>query len=228
MDAAEIAVDLEIPAIFEPEPTRIRRKKKQFAYEGDDEPIQDPKDKFKINFYFAILDTAIQSVEERFTLMQKISSVFGFLYDIHSLQYKTRKEIMEHCLTLEQALQHGDSKDIDAVDLSSELQAISRRVAASASPQDVLNFILRNSLIDSVPNAVIALRILLTIPVSVASGERSFSKLKLIKTYLRTPMLQERLVGLATLSIEHDIARDIEVMELVSAFAKVKARKIKF
>ena len=39
-------------------------------------------------------------------------------------------------------------------------------------------------------------------------------------------MLQERLVGLATLSIEHDIARDIEVMELVSTFARVKARKI--
>ena len=72
VDAAEIAVDLEIPALFEPEPTRIRRKKKQFSYEGDDdEPIQDPKDKFKVNFYFAVLDTAIQSVEERFTLMQK-------------------------------------------------------------------------------------------------------------------------------------------------------------
>jgi len=32
---------------------------------------------------------------------------------------------MEHCLNLEKALQHGDSKDIDAVDLSSELKAIS-------------------------------------------------------------------------------------------------------
>lgn len=67
VDAAEIAVNLEIPALFKPEPTRIRRKKKQFAYEGDDEPIQDPKDKFKVNFYFAVLDTAIQSVEEKFT-----------------------------------------------------------------------------------------------------------------------------------------------------------------
>ena len=131
-------------------------------------------------------------------------------------------------MNLEQALQHGDSKDIGEVDLSSELQAISRRVARCASPQDVLNFILKNNLTDSVPNTVIALRILLTLPVSVASGERSFSKLKLIKTYLRTSMLQERLVGLATLSIEHDIARDIELMELVSTFAKEKARKIKF
>ena len=84
--------------------------------------------------------------------------------------------------------------------------------------------LLKNNLTDSVPNTVIALRILLTLPVSVASGERSFSKLKLIKTYLRTSMLQERLVGLATLSIEHDIAKDIEL----SMFAKAKARKMKF
>ena len=38
-------------------------------------------------------------------------------------------------------------------------------------------------------------------------------------------MLQESLVGLATLSIEHDLARDIELMELVYTFAKAKARK---
>ena len=56
IDAAEIAVNLEVPALFEPEPIRIERKKTQFAYEGDDEPIQDPKDKFKVNFYFAVLD----------------------------------------------------------------------------------------------------------------------------------------------------------------------------
>ncbi|XP_065674072.1 uncharacterized protein LOC136091017 [Hydra vulgaris] len=42
-DAVEISVSLEIPALFEPESTRIRRKNKQFTYEGDDEPIQDPK-----------------------------------------------------------------------------------------------------------------------------------------------------------------------------------------
>ncbi|XP_065654528.1 zinc finger MYM-type protein 1-like [Hydra vulgaris] len=228
VDAVEIAVSLEIPALFEPEPTRIRRKNKQFTYEGDDEPIQDPKENFKKNFYFAILDTAIQSVEERFTHIQKISSLFGFLYDVHSLQDVTSKEVMEHCLNLEKALQHGDSKDIDAADLGSELKSISRRVERCTLPLDLLNFILKNNLADCVPNTVIALRILLTLPVSVASGERSFSKLKLIKTFLRTSMQQERLAGLATLSIEHEIARNINLMELVSTFAKTKARKGKF
>ena len=41
-------------------------------------------------------------------------------------------------------------------------------------------------------------------------------------------MLQKRLSGLASLSIKPDIARDIELMELVSTFAKAKAHKIKF
>ena len=43
------------------------------------------------------------------------------------------------------------------------------------------------------PNASIAYRILLTMSVTVASMERSFSKLKLLKSYLRSSMSQERL-----------------------------------
>ena len=47
-----------------------------------------------------------------------------------------------------------------------------------------------------------ALLLFLTLPVTVATAKRSFSKLKLIKTYLRGNMGQERLNGLALLSIE--------------------------
>jgi hypothetical protein len=39
-----------------------------------------------------------------------------------------------------------------------------------------------------------------TLPVSVASVERSFSTLKRLKTYLRNRMAEERLVGLAVYS----------------------------
>ncbi|KYN41575.1 hypothetical protein ALC56_04040, partial [Trachymyrmex septentrionalis] len=44
-----------------------------------------------------------------------------------------------------------------------------------------------------------------TLPISVAHLEKSFSRLKLIKTYLRSSISQERLIGLALIAIEHDI-----------------------
>ena len=66
----------------------------------------------------------------------------------------------------------------------------------------ILEFIYLINLSAVCPNITIALRILLTMAVTVASAERSFSKLKLIKNYLRSTMSQERLTNLATISIE--------------------------
>ncbi|KAF2888822.1 hypothetical protein ILUMI_17351 [Ignelater luminosus] len=56
---------------------------------------------------------------------------------------------------------------------------------------------------DFFPNLSVAIRIYLMLPVSVAGGERSFSKLELIKTYLRSSMSQEILVRLAMTTIEN-------------------------
>jgi hypothetical protein len=64
------------------------------------------------------------------------------------------------------------------------------------------------------------------LPVSVASNERSFSKLKLIKTYLRSSMGQERLSDLAILSIENDEVEKVSFDELVHNFATEKCRRV--
>ena len=143
--------------------------------------------------YFAVLDTAMQSLEEGFTQLRDVSSVFGVLYNVHDLQKATSKQIIERCRKIESALTHGDSKDIHASDLCDELLAIARRVPSNSSPKDLLHFIYANSLSDSVPFVRVSLRILLTLPVSVASDERTFSKLKLIKTRIRSSMTQDRL-----------------------------------
>ena len=93
------------------------------------------------------------------------------------------------------------------------------------SPINVLNYIKR---LEFFPNACIAFKILLTIPVTVASAERSFSKLKLIKSYLRSTMSQKRLRGLTILSIEKEMLVELECKNLISNFASQKKRKINF
>ena len=65
-------------------------------------------------------------------------------------------------------------------------------------------------------------------PVTAASSERSFSKLKLIKTYLRNSMGQEMLRNLAILSIEHSKARNLNFDDVINTFAEQKARKKEF
>ena len=69
---------------------------------------------------------------------------------------------------------------------------------------------------------------MLTIPVSTASAERSFSKLKLIKNYLRNTMGQKRLLALAVLSIEADIASKLNYDIIIKEFSKAKSRKLLF
>jgi hypothetical protein len=69
---------------------------------------------------------------------------------------------------------------------------------------EIFEFVRR---MDCYPNIFVAYRILFTIPITVASAERSFSKLKLLNNYLRSTMSQERLNGLASLYIEKKIIR---------------------
>jgi len=60
----------------------------------------------------------------------------------------------------------------------------------------------------------------------VASGERSFSKLKLIKIHLRSTMSQDRLCNLSILSIENKIAKLIDYLDVIDDHsASIKAKK---
>ena len=82
-------------------------------------------------------------------------------------------------------------------------------------PVEILKFLKRH---DCFPNATIAYRVLLTIPVTVTSAERSFSKLKLLKSYLRSTMTQERLNDLAMIALESDILEKIDYKSIIEDF----------
>ncbi|GFY26534.1 dimer_Tnp_hAT domain-containing protein [Trichonephila clavipes] len=96
------------------------------------------------------------------------------------------------------------------MDLADEIVAILALLNKEECPVQILKFI---SNLDFAPNLGIVVRILLTLPISVASGERSLSKLKLIKTFLRSTTTEDRLNGLTTIAIEHELAEEINMLK---------------
>ncbi|KAL4107195.1 hypothetical protein QTP88_017578 [Uroleucon formosanum] len=78
----------------------------------------------------------------------------------------------------------------------------------NANVEKILHILSSHDLITAFPNLYTAYKSLGTIPASSASAERSFSKVKLIKTHLRSTVGQNRLESLVLLSTEKDIAID--------------------
>ncbi|XP_029340951.1 uncharacterized protein LOC103309313 [Acyrthosiphon pisum] len=124
------------------------------------------------------------------------------------------------------------NEDINTAEIVEEIKDF-KHAALSILPSielvtflDLLQMIHDYKLKESHPNIEMAIRIFLSIPVTTASCERSFSKLKLIKTYLRSTMAEERLSSMAILSIETEIASKLDYEEVIDKFADTKARKI--
>ena len=129
------------------------------------------------------------------------------------------------CLNLESYLKHDLQSDIDGKELASDPRILKILLTKETTKAiEMLNYIKRTG--DCFPNAWNAYRVLLTIPVTVASTERRFSKLKLIKNYLRSTMSQERLNGLAILSIEKEMIDKHENESIINNFAAKKARRM--
>lgn len=83
-----------------------------------------------------------------------------------------------------------------------------------------------DNLCTTLPNIDILLRIYLCMFVSNVYGERSFSKLKLIKNYLRNTMGDDRLNHLSLLAIEYETLNELDCNEIIDKFVNVKYRKV--
>ncbi|XP_049806800.1 uncharacterized protein LOC126249189 [Schistocerca nitens] len=176
-----------------------------------DETIDDPTKRNKIEFYYYLILST--SLDERFNQLKA-----HFLYDIDKLKNAPPDSLDTKCRNPAAILQDHESSNIIALEMRDELKVLSTLLKPGIDPEKILKFMGRHNFC---PNVNIALRIPLTLSVTVASGKRSFSKLKLIKTYLRSMMNKIHLNDLATISIEN-------YTDHVKEFAQAKARKVRF
>ncbi|KAJ8893976.1 hypothetical protein PR048_006577, partial [Dryococelus australis] len=93
------------------------------------------------------------------------------------------------------------------------------KTAKKLNALDPLDLIHSRDLVEAFPNVCVALRIYITLPTTSVVCEWSFSKLKLIRNYLRSYMTQERLTN------GSDKASLMNYEHAINLFAERKARK---
>ncbi|XP_052624958.1 uncharacterized protein LOC111902786 [Lactuca sativa] len=230
-EAKEIANSVKVKPEF---PQKRNKKRKQHFDEipNTEREHQSSQEAFKRDYFFILVDMALVQLKSRFEQMQYFESIFGFLFDGSKLVSLVDDELKKCCLNLESNLKNGEDYDIDGDGLFIELKLLQKMLPDEAyksrSPWTSIQIMEYARRMDMFPNVLVAYKILLTVPVTVASAERSFSKLKLLKSYLRSTMTQERLNGLAILSIESDFLKNIDYCKIRDVFASKNARRHRF
>lgn len=206
---------------------RISRRKKMPGERSDDVGLTLAQETRREQL--EAIDKLRVEIMQRTVQMKALHERFAFL-NIKALL----DDQMDDCINEQIRRTCTEYSELSAVVMMVEVHRLRRHIALykvlnpdeqvdSWSALDLLRWVYKWKLQESFANIVVVLRIFLTITVSTASCERSFSKLKLIKTYQRSTMTQERLSNLAILSIERDSKVDFD--KVIEKFAFVKSRR---
>ncbi|XP_039298901.1 52 kDa repressor of the inhibitor of the protein kinase-like [Nilaparvata lugens] len=192
-------------------------------------PSATTEEYFRLTVYVPVLDNIIQDLKTRFT--SDVLNVFhlplllpeGIVNTSVQDMQKSIDPIMNRFGSIMK-----DNRDLSSLKLNAEMAHWRNKwqrynKEGLPLPTNALN-VLRECEKDIYPTIHFLLRVLCTLPVSNASSERSFSTLRLLKTWLRSTMSENRLVGLALLYIHPDIVIDPE--KIVERFAKSGTHRI--
>ena len=162
-----------------------------------------PEDMYR-KHYFEVLDTIIGEIQRRFE-----SPSFTFYIKMESVLESAAagKEVSTE--GVEEIVQHFKD-DLIKPDLLTELKML-KNISPDKIPFTYSAFKGRISHYKSIfPQTCKLLQLLLIMPATSATAERSFSSLRHVKTYLRTTMKQDRLNHLMMIYIHKDKAINIE------------------
>ncbi|CAF3312579.1 unnamed protein product [Rotaria sp. Silwood2] len=178
------------------------------------------EDYYRVNLFIPVLDHFIASLTDRFSAHQWL--VYNVSALIPSLVEQKFFDDLRNIINFYEAY-------LPLLNTIKEEFQLYRRKWVNEAPDHR-----PNNAIDSYvccngtffPNIKVLLQIYATLPVTTATGERSFSTLKLLKAYLRSTMSENRLSGLAMMYIHAMI--NIDVKQVIDKFSKRKNRNLEF
>jgi hypothetical protein len=205
--------------------SRQAKRKKHFDEQNDqnEEEALSAIESFRVNYFLVMIDMAIASLNSRFEQMEIFENIFGFLLNSERLKSLDDRDLRKCCTTFAKTFTHDDSSDVDLNDFISELEVLQVTLPDGLMiASEIIQFI---TIADCYPNVSIAYRILLTIPVTVASAERSFSKLKLLKKLSKVNYDTGKVKWLGYLFYREDVLTNVDLNTVLNDFASRNARR---
>ena len=188
-----------------------------------DTAFEDHSHSLKVNVFYRTLDIALHELNTHFKGHQSVMQLLSFLYPQFSATC-SNDEIRSATMNNMQKYGNDFSEDLE-FEIRSFATEFKSDIIQKHEIKDIVKILQDSRVISSFPQFHKLLILFLTISVTVAAAERSFSKLKLIKTYLRSSMAQSRLSNLAIISIENEEAKAIDRDDLIFKFASLNARR---
>lgn len=186
------------------------------------------EDNFKVKVFYPTLDMALFQLKERFKGLKTINDEFSFLKPIN-LTTIEEQIIIKASYDLHIKYKNELSSDITSQLLClRNFLCVNNTTSVLDNVKDLTVYLIEHDLASSFHDVFTLCLIFLTIPVTVASAERSFSKLKLIKNYLRNSISQDRLTNIAVLNIEKEKTAELEIDKIINDFANLKSRRKNF
>lgn len=187
MEAEEISQKWKIHPQFTQK--RMSKVKSHFDELSTDHRFLNSEERFKLNVFYSTIDIITSQLKNRFKSFSHINEKFNFFFPSVFLNLT-----VEDIIQKGDALQHFYEKDL-APSLALELAALKNNKMICEDLQSIQNipqllkYLINSTGASSFTNVIQALQLYLTLPVSVATAERSFSKLKIIKNFLRNAMI---------------------------------------
>lgn len=221
----------EIEYIEEPKLPRRRRVPKRVDDGSASQHFPSDVEEYYRSQYYEVLDLMNCELVDRFQ-----SQSYSILFYMESMIIKSANqgpaEIPESLLMY--------SEDIDFKKLHHELAMLKSlckvgevggpsKVTSMATVVDALQSLKNNPVAAAMVSELIKLvNIYLTVPVTTATSERSFSTLRRIKTYLRSTMRQDRLNNVLLLHAHKSLTDEIDLKQIAMDFVKQNDRRVKF
>lgn len=217
-EAVTLAVKWNVDPIFPQK--RQPLVKKHFDELAEDYRFSDGDNLFKINVFYKLLDVINGQIAKRFSAVERVVQQFSVLFP-KVLNSLSEKEILERAENLQKIYEKDIGPSL-GLELLSLRESLGEEIAKCKKVFELtkLLFVDFEIMSSSFPEVLTALTLFLTLPVTVASAERSFSALKRIKSYLRSTMGQDRLSALGLIAINNAEASIIDKKELKNAFLK--------